>query len=42
MILKIDLYMHLALFSNCNPTKFEVDAKEVKWQKAMDEKIAFI
>ena len=37
-----DPFTHFALFSNFDPTIFEVAIKESKWQKAMDEEIAAI
>ena len=37
-----DPITHFALFSDCDPTSFEVAVKESKWRKAMDEEIAVI
>ena len=40
--LKINSSKYLALFSGCDPVKFEDAYKDVKWQKAMDVEIAAI
>jgi hypothetical protein len=37
-----DPLTHFALFSDCDPTTFEVAVKESKWRKAMDAEIAAI
>ena len=37
-----DPFTHFALFSNCDPTSFEVAITEPKWRKAMDAKITTI
>ena len=38
--LKINSSTYLALFSGCDPVKFDNAYKDVKWQKAMDVEIA--
>ena len=40
--LEINSSTYLALFSGCDPIKFEDAYKDVKWQKAMDVEIAAI
>lgn len=35
-----DPLTHYVLFSDCNPTVFEVVVKEEKWKKTMDEEVA--
>ena len=37
-----DSSTYLALFSGCDPVRFEDAYKDVKWQKAMDVEIAAI
>lgn len=37
-----DVLTHFALFSDRDPTTFEVAIKESKWKKAMDAEIATI
>ena len=37
-----DQLTHFALFSDCNPTNFEVAITEPKWRKAMDAEITAI
>ena len=37
-----DPLTHFALFSDCDPTSFEVDVKEPKWRKSMDAEITAI
>lgn len=37
-----DPLTHFALFSNCDPTIFEVAVKEPKWRKAIDAEITII
>ncbi len=45
-VIGIDQYedplTHFALFSDYDPTTFEVAVKDSKWQKAMDDEIAAI
>lgn len=37
-----DSLTYFALFPYCDPTTFDVDVKEQKWKKAMDEEIVAI
>ena len=37
-----DPLTHFALFSDCDPTNFEVAVKEPKWRKGMDAEITAI